>query len=149
MLDPTSPRPRSLSGSGSLSGSEIALMAVMVLIAGLVRSVWLTGELAALLASGHTVVVDPGELAHVLVRLPSHLANPARAWPPRTHAALPGPPSSTCPPRSSSPRWPAGQSARCVFAQHSGSVALTGGGRGGRVPATCAPYGCGARGPVG
>jgi type IV secretion system protein VirD4 len=85
MLDPTSPRPR------SLSGSDIALVAILALIAGLVVTVWLTGELAALLASGHTVVVGPGELAHVLVRLPSHLADPARAWPSRTHAALAGP----------------------------------------------------------
>jgi type IV secretion system protein VirD4 len=85
MLDPTSPRPR------SLSGSDIALIAVLVLIAGVAVTVWLTGELAALLASGHTVVVDPGDLAHVIVRLPGHLADPARAWPPRMHAALPGP----------------------------------------------------------
>lgn len=81
MLDPTSPRPR------SLSGLDIALIAVLVLIVGGVGTVWLTGELAALLASGHTVVVGPGDLAHVVVRLPSHLADPARAWPRRTTTA--------------------------------------------------------------
>ena len=85
MLSNPAPPPR------SLSGGDRALIIGLAALAALVASVWLTGELAALLASGTTVSVGPHALARVLTHLPDHLADPARAWPRAARRELPGP----------------------------------------------------------
>jgi hypothetical protein len=75
----------------SVSGGDRAVLIGLAALAALVAGVWLTGELAALLASGTTVAVGPSDLARVLTHLPDHLADPARAWPPAARRELPGP----------------------------------------------------------
>ena len=75
----------------SVSGGDRAVLIGLAALAALVAGVWLTGELAALVASGTTVWVGPGDLARVLTHLPDHLADPARAWPPRGAARAPRP----------------------------------------------------------
>ncbi|MBV9660757.1 MAG: type IV secretory system conjugative DNA transfer family protein, partial [Acidimicrobiales bacterium] len=53
--------------------------------------VWCTAELAGWSAAGHWPQVSLAELAAALGRLPRHLGDPRRAWPPYRQGELPGP----------------------------------------------------------
>jgi hypothetical protein len=53
--------------------------------------VWLTGQLAGLLASGSWPEVPLSELPRILARLREHPGNPAAAWPAGVREGLPGP----------------------------------------------------------
>jgi hypothetical protein len=53
--------------------------------------VWLTGQLAGLLASGTWLDVALSELPGILVRLRQHAGDPAAAWPAGVRDGLPGP----------------------------------------------------------
>jgi hypothetical protein len=53
--------------------------------------VWLTGQLAGLLASGTWPHVPVAELPGILVRLRGHAGDPAAAWPAGVRGRLPGP----------------------------------------------------------
>jgi hypothetical protein len=61
---------------------------VVVVVGGLV---WLTGQLASLLASGSWPEVPLSELPSILARLREHLGDPAAAWPAAVDGQLPGP----------------------------------------------------------
>jgi hypothetical protein len=61
---------------------------VVVVVGGLV---WLTGQLAGLLASGSWPEVPPSQLPRILVRLRDHAGDPAAAWPANVRDLLPGP----------------------------------------------------------
>jgi len=65
----------------------VAIGTVLV-VGGLV---WLTGQLAGLLASGTWPQVPLSELPGILVRLREHAGDPAAAWPAGDRDALPGP----------------------------------------------------------
>jgi hypothetical protein len=60
----------------------------VVVVGGLV---WLTGQLAGLLASGTWPHVAVAELPGILVRLREHAGDPATAWPAGVRGRLPGP----------------------------------------------------------
>jgi hypothetical protein len=53
--------------------------------------VWLTGQLAGLLASGSWPHMPLPELPGILVRLRDHAGDPAAAWPAAVRNLLPGP----------------------------------------------------------
>jgi hypothetical protein len=63
-------------------------IAVVVVVGGLV---WLTGQLAGLLAFGTWPQVPVAELPGILVRLREHASDPAAAWPAGVRGRLPGP----------------------------------------------------------
>ena len=63
-------------------------IAVVVVVGGLV---WLTGQLAALLASGSWPHIPVAELPGILARLREHAGDPAAAWPAGVRNRLPGP----------------------------------------------------------
>jgi type IV secretion system protein VirD4 len=75
----------------TVAGGDLALVVVIAVVVAVVATVWLAGELAALLTSGHAIAAGPAELGRVLARLPAHLDDPARAWPPEARRLLPGP----------------------------------------------------------
>jgi hypothetical protein len=67
----------------------------VLLAAGLL--VWTVGQVAALLFGAHHPLPMPAEdMAGVLWNLPSHLDDPAQAWPPRSAACCPA--RSACTP---------------------------------------------------
>ena len=66
----------------------LVAVAVVVVVGGLV---WLTGQLAGLLASGAWPQVPLAELPGILVRLREHAGDPAAAWPAGVRNRLPGP----------------------------------------------------------
>ena len=71
--------------------SDAALVAVIgcaVLVTG---TLWLWGGLAGALFGSGWPHVGGSELLGILVRLPSRLTDPARAWPPAVRHGLPGP----------------------------------------------------------
>jgi type IV secretion system protein VirD4 len=78
---------RSSSGQHSDIPTLIGLAAVL---ATPLCVVWLAGTLAGLLATGHAPHVGLSGVALVLVHLPSHLADPALAWPADQRHRLPG-----------------------------------------------------------
>ena len=66
----------------------LVAIALIVVVGGLV---WLTGQLAGLLAGGSWPHVPPTELPGILLRLRQHPGDPAAAWPASVRAGLPGP----------------------------------------------------------
>jgi endonuclease YncB( thermonuclease family) len=62
-----------------------------ILLFVLMGVVWVTGQLAALLSHHTTAKVSLHETLAVLVALPTHLGDPAEAWPAAARAVLPGP----------------------------------------------------------
>jgi len=82
--------------SGRDSGREAAPLELLALVAagavgGACALVWASAQVAGRLfgAGGPPVLAD--DLPAILVRLPEHLADPRRAFPPAAAAALPGP----------------------------------------------------------
>jgi type IV secretion system protein VirD4 len=86
-------RPRSPSAAGPLELLAAAAVAVAALTGAVV---WASGELAGLFWSGQWPVVGVTDTEQILVRLPSCLADPRRAWPARIRATLPGPAGLYC-----------------------------------------------------
>jgi hypothetical protein len=66
----------------------LVTIGTVLVIGGLV---WLTGQLAGLLASGTWPDVPLSELPGILARLRDHAADPAAAWPASVRDRLPGP----------------------------------------------------------
>ena len=64
------------------------VIGVVAVIGGLV---WLTGQVAGLLASGTWPDVSLAELPGILARLRDHAGDPAAAWPAGVRGRLPGP----------------------------------------------------------
>jgi micrococcal nuclease len=62
-----------------------------ILLFVLLGVVWVSGQLAALLSHHTTAKVSLHETLAVLVSLPTHLGDPAQAWPPAARVVLPGP----------------------------------------------------------
>jgi type IV secretion system protein VirD4 len=68
-------------------GAVLALIGCAVLITG---TLWMWGGVAGALFGSGWPHVGASELLGVLVRLPSRLTDPARAWPPAVRQGLPG-----------------------------------------------------------
>jgi hypothetical protein len=66
----------------------LVAIGVVVVVSGLV---WLTGQVAGLLASGAWPDVAVAELPGILARLRDHPGDPAAAWPAGVRPLLPGP----------------------------------------------------------
>jgi type IV secretion system protein VirD4 len=60
-------------------------------VAGAALVTWATGEVAGRLWRGRWPAVDASDVAAIMARLPSCLADPRRAWPPAVAVMLPGP----------------------------------------------------------
>lgn len=65
------------------------LLFIALLVVGVV--VWLTGEMAGWLATRTWPGAQFSQMGKVVVRLPSHLTDPALAWPRGARKSLPGP----------------------------------------------------------
>ncbi len=70
--------------------SDAALVALIGTVAAVATTLWLWGGLAGALFGAGWPRVGASELLGVLVRLPSRLTDPARAWPPAVRRGLPG-----------------------------------------------------------
>ncbi|HLY82548.1 MAG TPA: hypothetical protein VKQ71_06160, partial [Acidimicrobiales bacterium] len=70
---------------------EVAGMWAGAILVAAAVVVWMTGELAGRLWGRRWRTVGPGDIGEVLIRLPSHLADPGRAWLPPASGVLPGP----------------------------------------------------------
>jgi type IV secretion system protein VirD4 len=70
--------------------SDAVLVALIGTIAAVATALWMWGGLAGALFGSGWPHVGASELLGVLVRLPSRLTDPARAWPPATRHGLPG-----------------------------------------------------------
>jgi hypothetical protein len=66
----------------------LVAIATLLVVGGLV---WLTGQLAGLLAAGSWPDVPLSELPRILARLREHPGDPAAAWPAAVRGQLPGP----------------------------------------------------------
>ena len=66
----------------------LALAAAALLVP--LAIVWLASLTAGLAASGHPITLSIGQALAVAVKLPSHLASPAAAWPAPARRRLPG-----------------------------------------------------------
>jgi type IV secretion system protein VirD4 len=70
--------------------SDALLVALIGTIAAVATTLWLWGGVAGALFGSGWPHVGASDLLGVLVRLPSRLADPARAWPPDDRHGLPG-----------------------------------------------------------
>ena len=70
--------------------SDTVLLAAIGSLGGLAAALWLWGGLAGVLFGSGWPHVGLSQLLGVLIRLPSRLADPARAWPPAVQSRLPG-----------------------------------------------------------
>ncbi len=84
---------RSSRGAGG-GASDGVVLAVVGLGLALALALWAWGGLAGLLFGGGWPHVGLGQLATVIVRLPSRLGDPAAAWPAPARRRLPGPTGS-------------------------------------------------------
>ncbi len=71
--------------------SDAVLLAAIGGLGGLAAALWLWGGVAGVLFGSGWPHVGVSQLLGVLVRLPSRVADPARAWPPAVQSRLPGP----------------------------------------------------------
>jgi type IV secretion system protein VirD4 len=69
---------------------DAVLVALIGTIAAVATTLWLWGGVAGALFGSGWPHVGASDLLGVLVRLPSRLADPARAWPPTVQHGLPG-----------------------------------------------------------
>ncbi|WP_025274192.1 type IV secretory system conjugative DNA transfer family protein [Haloglycomyces albus] len=74
-----------------LSQSDMVLAVVIFSVSGLIGWMWLTGQTAAVLATGTGLPLGLTESVSALFALPKHLADPQNAWPQHYHNQLPGP----------------------------------------------------------
>jgi len=79
-----------VSGRRSPDVSDGAVLALIGCAAAVAMALWLWGGMAGLLFGHGWAGARPGQLLTVLTRLPSHLAQPAQAWPEPTRSRLPG-----------------------------------------------------------
>ncbi len=71
--------------------SDGALLAAVGLALAVLAALWLWGGVAGAVFGGGWIRVSFGQLLGVLVRVPGHLVDPARAWPAPVRDRLPGP----------------------------------------------------------
>jgi type IV secretory pathway TraG/TraD family ATPase VirD4 len=77
---------------GRLEGlSDVAVLALIGCAASVCATVWLWGGLAGLVFGRGWPGAGSSQLLSVIVRLPTHLADPAEAWPATARLRLPGP----------------------------------------------------------
>jgi type IV secretion system protein VirD4 len=80
-----------MSGGRSEGLSDAAMIAVIALAMALVGAVWMWGGVAGALFGRGWPAIGFSQLLGVLVRLPAHLTDPAKAWPAVARPRLPGP----------------------------------------------------------
>jgi type IV secretion system protein VirD4 len=73
-----------------ITPSDAALFLGTGLVVGIAAWVWLTGQIAGLLLGSHWIDVSLDELFAAAFALPTHLDEPATAWPERVRPHLPG-----------------------------------------------------------
>jgi type IV secretion system protein VirD4 len=73
------------------SHADGALLVAIGFVVAVGSVLWLWGGVAGLAFGSGWPTVHVGDLLGVLVRLPSHVSDPARAWPVTTRSGLPGP----------------------------------------------------------
>ncbi|MDQ6835114.1 MAG: hypothetical protein M3016_02905, partial [Actinomycetota bacterium] len=71
--------------------SDGVMLGVIGAAAAVCAGVWVWGALAGALFGGGWTPVMPGHVLAVMGRLPSHLSDPATAWPRPQRGRLPGP----------------------------------------------------------
>jgi type IV secretion system protein VirD4 len=71
--------------------TEQFLLVVLAITFGALLALWVTGELAGVIASGSWPAVSLSDMGGVLIRLLRHPGDPARAWPAAVRGELPGP----------------------------------------------------------
>jgi type IV secretion system protein VirD4 len=79
--------------AGTSEGHPLETLVLRVL-GGIVAAgalLWITGQLSAVLFGGGWPQVGPSEMGAVVFKYPSHLGDPARAWPVRDRQLVPGP----------------------------------------------------------
>ncbi|HLY51173.1 MAG TPA: type IV secretory system conjugative DNA transfer family protein [Solirubrobacteraceae bacterium] len=81
-----------MSGVRSEGLSDGAVLAIVGGAAGLAGAIWLWGGLAGALFGRGWPTPAPSQLLEVLIRLPTRLGDPARAWPRPARALLPDAP---------------------------------------------------------
>jgi type IV secretion system protein VirD4 len=84
---------RTSTGPGPGFAADPGEYLILAAVAGLLVlsvGVWLTGELAGLLSTGHWPSVSFTTAVTTAMRLPAHLSDPRLAWPPAIQRDLPG-----------------------------------------------------------
>ena len=71
--------------------SDTAVVVAIGSAAAVVALLWLWGGIAGAIFGGGWPQVDASQLGGVLMRLPGHLGDPARAWPDTIRSRMPGP----------------------------------------------------------
>ncbi|MFI6785556.1 type IV secretory system conjugative DNA transfer family protein [Micromonospora sp. NPDC050276] len=77
-------------GGSLTSGSDWVVGAIVAVAAGTMLGIWLTGQVAGLLAL-HWPGTSPADAYGIALALPRHLSDPRLAWPPPAQGQLPGP----------------------------------------------------------
>lgn len=90
LMSSRAPTPAPAPDSG-FAPSEVLLGALLTVVASVGGVAWIVGQIAGRVAGGGWPPVGLGEMPSVLVRLPEHVSNPARAWPSDAQPLLPGP----------------------------------------------------------
>jgi type IV secretion system protein VirD4 len=67
------------------------LLMIIAILLGATFVLWLTGQVAGFIYSGHWPKVSLPEMGLVVTRVPRHPLDPAAAWPPGARRLLPGP----------------------------------------------------------
>jgi type IV secretion system protein VirD4 len=80
-----------MSDSRTGGTSDLAILIVIGALVSVGGLLWLWGGLAGVVFGGGWPTVGTGQLVSVLLRLPSRLSDPARAWPLAARGRLPGP----------------------------------------------------------
>ena len=71
--------------------SDVAMLVVIGCAVAAGALVWVWGGIAGALFGGGWPGLGSGQLLEVMTRLPTHLSDPASAWPAPLQAQLPGP----------------------------------------------------------
>ncbi|WP_433117854.1 type IV secretory system conjugative DNA transfer family protein [Micromonospora sp. CA-246542] len=77
-------------GGSLTSGSDWVVGAIVAVAAGAMIGIWLTGQVAGLLAL-HWPATSPADAYGIAPALPRHLSDPRLAWPPPVQGQMPGP----------------------------------------------------------
>ena len=129
------------------AGAGVFLAIVSVLVGGGSLLVWIAGAIGGVAAGGGPVLVSLSDAGTVLAELPSHLNDPARAWPAAVRDELPKR-TTMLAALIVTPRLASRAGRHCAVAAGTGSTAAArraAGRPAGRRPATCAA--CASRDP--
>jgi type IV secretion system protein VirD4 len=75
----------------SAEQERVVALGLVAALAAIMALVWATGALAGLIFCGSPATTTAGDAIEIALRLPAHLGDPRRAWPPAVRRDLPGP----------------------------------------------------------